>query len=272
MKEPEGRPLFVIDARRLAERAAQRARGRWLLAWGLLALAGLHWARVWVRDAALEAEMRVERLAPALDEARETVAFNASLRDERQRDLSVFQGQLEGITQSRRALYEGGLALQNEKRMLEKQVEIVLTYVLLDEETKKAHLMRGEQALESWVLGSTPTWFGGEVKPLPTVAAVISKERFAHPERGKSEQGPDGQLVWEPPQVGESVRANALGEYVIFTRGPLILHGPPKKAEEHAAFPHVCVGLTLPVARKLYTGTFIGTKVLFKPIPKTAKK
>lgn len=261
-----------IDLQKLAERGAQRAKGRWLFLAAAVSI-GIGWAaRNAVRTAALRAEDAAARSAASLDEAREALSMNAALRDERVSQLSTFQRNLAGITQSRRAIYEGGLQLQNEKRLLEKQLEIVQTYVLVEEENRKAHVMRGEQALESFVVGSTPTWYGGEVKPLPAVSTVISKERFAHPERGKSEQAPDGQLMYEPPQVGESARANALGEYVVFTKGPLILHGPPKKAEEHAAFPHVCLSLSLPVARKLYGATFIGTKVMYKPVPKTAKK
>ena len=68
-------------------------------------------------------------------------------------------------------------------------------------------------------------------------------------------------LTWNPPQVGQSVRSNALGEFVIFTNSNLIIHGPFKKAEEHDAYPHACVGLSLRDARRLYRGSFIGNRV-----------
>jgi hypothetical protein len=61
------------------------------------------------------------------------------------------------------------------------------------------------------------------------------------------------------------VRANALGEFVMFTKGSLILHGAPKKAAEHMAFPHYCVGLTLAVARRLYSQSFMGTRIKIVP-------
>lgn len=138
------------------------------------------------------------------------------------------------------------------------------TYLLVDEGDKKIHLMRGEQSLESYPIEYVPPQsFGEGAKAPATVSTIISKERFAHPERGKSEQV-DGQLQWEPPQVGSSVRANALGEFVMFTRGSLILHGPPKKAEEHKAFAHYCLGLSLAVARRLYNSCYIGTKIVIK--------
>lgn len=142
------------------------------------------------------------------------------------------------------------------------------TYFRLDPVTKRLVLFRGDQALESYPVNDTPpvVW-GGETRPLKVVQRVTSKERFANPERGKLQEV-NGKLEWTPPQVGTSVRANALGEYVTFTDGPLILHGPPLKPEEHAAYPHVCLGLSLPAARQLYRKSFIGTKIVIeKEIP-----
>ena len=102
--------------------------------------------------------------------------------------------------------------------------------------------------------------FGGAPGTLPATVRIISKERFAHPERGKSEEV-NGTLQWVPPQVGTSVRSNALGEFVIFTNSALILHGPPLDAETHEKFPHICLGLDQEAARRLYRGSFIGTKI-----------
>jgi hypothetical protein len=62
--------------------------------------------------------------------------------------------------------------------------------------------------------------------------------------------------------VGTSVRSNALGEYVLFTNSKLVLHGPPRNAADHEAFPHLCLGLSLDAARNLYRHSFIGTKIL----------
>ena len=71
----------------------------------------------------------------------------------------------------------------------------------------------------------------------------------------------NGQLQWTPPQVGTSVRARALGEFVMFTNSKLILHGPPISEEDHARFPHICLGLDRETARKLYHSSFIGTRI-----------
>ncbi len=99
---------------------------------------------------------------------------------------------------------------------------------------------------------------------MPRAAAIMSKERFAHPERPRSEQV-GGQLQWEPPQVGTSVRANALGEYVMFTREGLVLHGPPLRAAEHEAYPHLCLSLPAATAARLYAKSFVGTKIALLP-------
>jgi hypothetical protein len=170
------------------------------------------------------------------------------------------------LTSSRRALYETGLALQEEKRLLEKQWDIMTTYLLINLPERKIQLMRGDQALNSFALAYSSAALGGITQPLPQTPWIVSKERFAHPERGVSEQK-DGKLQYEPPQVGTSVRANALGEYVMFFTGGLILHGPAKRQADHQAFPHYCAGLSRGAAKKLYSESFIGTKLIFKKKP-----
>ena len=115
------------------------------------------------------------------------------------------------------------------------------------------------------------TAFGGEKGHMPSPARIVSKERFAHPERAKLEES-GGSLEWSPPQVGTSVRANALGEHVMFTSGPLILHGPPRKKAEHDSFPHLCLGLSARAAQKLYAQSFIGTKIAYKAVSAPAQK
>src|SRR5262249_28305600 len=141
------------------------------------------------------------------------------------------------------------------------QLEIMTTTLLINSALQRVFLMRAEQPLQSYLLAYLPLKsFAGAPVNLPSTVRIISKERFAHPERGKSEQI-DGALQWTPPQVGTSVRSNAMGEFVMFTNSPLILHGPPVNADDHERFPHICVGLDQEAARKLYRGSFIGTKI-----------
>ena len=73
----------------------------------------------------------------------------------------------------------------------------------------------------------------------------------------------DGKISWEPPQVGKDPRSGGLGEFVLFTDGPLIIHGPAPKKELHAAFPHVCPGVTAYTAQRLFENVFVGTKIVY---------
>ena len=252
--------LKVEDVERLAARLSRTARPAVVLAAGLLALAGADVGRRALRRQALALKAEVANLDERVDEAEQAREENESSRETRAKELERFKAQIAKLTQTRRATYELGLETQEDRRLLEKQWEIMTTYLLIDPEAKKIHLMRGEQSLETYPIAYAPQAFGGDAKALPEVTQIVSKERYAHPERGKSEEV-GGQLQWQPPQVGESVRANALGEYVIFTRGELVLHGPPKKAAEHKSFAHYCLGLSLPVARRLYQESYIGTKI-----------
>lgn len=238
------------------QRLSRKAPPFLVLAAGAAVLALLHVQTSVLRRTTLERRAQLTALGDALAQSADSLGDASSLRDMKVKDLGRLKGELSKLARSRRALYEGGLQLQEERRLLEKQWEIVSTYLLIDPKEKKIHLMRGEQSLESYPAGEVPAG-------LPAASAIVSKERFAHPERGRSEEV-DGQLRWEPPQVGTSARASALGEFVMFTRGPLILHGPPRKEAEHKAFPHACLVLTSAVARRLYNGSFIGTKVAVK--------
>ena len=175
--------------------------------------------------------------------------------------------------------------LQEERRLLEKQLEIMTTYLVVNPSLQRVFLMRDGQVLQSYLisyiplrsfpsaeslLASTTSPIAAPLKPetpihLPNVVRIVSKERFAHPERGKSEEV-NGHLQYTPPQVGTSVRSNALGEFVMFTNSKLIIHGPPLNTEDHEKFPHICLGLDLEAARKLYRGSFIGTKVILDSV------
>lgn len=236
-----------------------------LAAAGAAVLAGLWLMGRWVAaHASLAADERV-----ALSVAREDLDLDLAERQALSalvsRDFARAKASAATLSRARKALFEGGLALSEEKRLLEKQLEIMSLWIRLDEEADKVHLVRGDQTAESLLLaGARPRAAGGETRPLPRSATIVSKERFASTERPKSDQA-GGVLQWEPPQVGTSVRASALGEFVLFTKEGLILHGPPLKEAEHEAFPHLCLALPRAAASRLYAQTFIGTKILLAP-------
>ena len=214
--------------------------------------------------ASLAADERAA-LAVARADLELDLAERQSLRDLASRDLERAKANAATLSRSRRELFEGGLALSEERRLLEKQWEIMSTWIRVDEASDKVHLMKGDQTAESLPLdGARPRPAGGDARPVPRSAAIISKERFAHPERPRSDQV-GGTLQWEPPQVGTSLRASALGEHVMFTREGLVLHGPPLKEAEHEAFPHLCLSLPSKSAARLYAKSFVGTKILLTP-------
>lgn len=254
--------LGSSDAGRLLRALDRRAAAPLLLAVGGLVLAGTWMLQSWVAANALRAESAHEAAAVALEDLDQEVSERQALRDLVTRDLSRARTDAASLSRSRRALFEGGLALSEEKRLLEKQWEIMTTYLLIDLKNDRVQVMRGEQAFETWPLGGArPRAAGGDMHPLTKIATIAAKERYAHPERGKSESV-DGRLDWEPPQVGSSQRASALGENVMFTKEGLVLHGPPLKAAEHEAYPHLCLSLPAATARRIYARSFMGTRVM----------
>lgn len=233
-----------------------------LAAAGGLLLAGLWLLGKWVSARAVLAAEDRAALSVARDDLALDLAERQALSELVSRDFARAKASAATLTRSRKALFEGGLALSEEKRLLEKQLEIMILWIRLDEEADKVHLMRGDQIAESLLLaGARARAVGGEPRALPKSATILTRERFASPERPKSEQV-GGQLQWEPPQVGASVRASALGEFVLFTKEGLLLHGPPLKAAEHEAFPHLCLALPRAAASRLYTQSFVGTKIV----------
>jgi hypothetical protein len=225
-------------------------------------LVGMDQARLRLEHAASEAESRYAWLEQTTADDAYAIDQIRALRDDRGKDLAAVKEGLAKLTQSRQSKLETGIRLQEEKRLLEKQIEILTTYLLIDVDAEKVNVMNGGQALVSYPMRADPD------DELPHVMRIISKERYAHPEPGKYEEV-DGKVHWEPPQAGTSVRANALGQYVLFTDGPLIIHGPPKKPEEHDKYEHACLHLDLAVAKRLYEKTFIGSKILVKKSSKS---
>lgn len=232
------------------------AAGALLLGWSL---------QSWLAARAAQARVEREAVSAARADLELELAERGALRDLVAADLERAKTEASSLTRSRRALFEGGLRVSEETRLLQKQWEIMSTWLRLDEEGDRVHVMNGDQTAQSLALeGARARVVGAVSKPLPPRATIVSKERYAHPERPVSDSS-GGLLNWEPPQVGTSARANALGEFVLFTREGLVVHGTPMKEAEHEAFPHLCLALPPATARKLYAAAFIGTRITLKP-------
>ncbi len=247
----------------------RRARPATVAALGLALLAGQALMLLRLHEEAESRRADLQAMAPRLEDAETQLGEARTGFNYKAKELQRVKSDLSRLARSKRTVYELGLQLQEERRLVEKQWEILFTYLMLDKDARKMHLMRGEQFLESYPIQHAPPKAFGDVKPLPALVQITSKERFAHPERGRYEEE-NGKLQWEPPQVGASPRANALGEYVMFTNSALILHGPPKSRKEHDAYPHYCLGLSLGQAKRLYARGFIGMKLGTLPPEKSA--
>lgn len=235
----------------------------WLLALGAALLPGL-----WLADRALAVKLNDLNTEAARMEEAVVVSGAAledlrALRENKLKEVGSYREALKSQALSKKVVYEAGAALQEEKRLLEKQLEIITTYLVIDEQTGRIRLMRGDHALNDFPFSYAPLKaFGSAPLKMSATSRVVSKERYANPERGKVQEA-DGKITWDPPQVGKDPRSGGLGEYVLFTDGPLILHGPPPKKELHEAYPHVCAGVTAYTAKQLYEGTFVGTKIIY---------
>jgi hypothetical protein len=263
-----------MDTERLLTRLALPVSPLQITAVGMALLLGGYAAQRQLDKNVKHLQETAQGLAHAQEESAHALSHFRSLANLKTHDVDQFKSGLSTAAQSKKQLFEAGLSLQEERRLLEKQWEIMTTYLSIDTGLQRVFVMRGDQPLESYFINYVPPRVLGNMTTtqmtlpvnLPRVVRIISKERFANPERGTSEMV-NGKLQWEPPQVGTSVRSNALGEYVLFTNSKLILHGPPRNETDHEAFPHICLGLSLNAARNLYQRSFIGTKILLNRPP-----
>lgn len=227
----------------------------------LVALTLAH-ARVAQRAARAQAELAtldepVAEVLAALETAENLNALKAN-------DVEKTKTATIGLAKRHKKYYEDRLFLSEERRQLEKQWELLITTLALDVKGGRLKVMRGDQAAREYPAGPVVCWSAaGSAAKAPKWAVVNSKERFAHPERGKVEML-DGKLNWTPPQVGPASRSAALGEFVAFTNTPLILHAPSKDAKAHEAYPHCCLPMTPATAKKVYDSVAVGTRVVLE--------
>lgn len=254
----------------IAEIFNGKARDGWLLTVAGLLLASLLAGNAVIARQLAEAEESVRSIGQAGVRSAGRTEELRSIRDLRVSSAKHMKDSLTDMAKAKKAVYETGLSLQEEKRLLEKQLEIMTTYLEADEGAAKIHLLRGDQALKSFSFTSPLRILGGEKRAVGQVYRITSKERYAYIERGKAEATSAG-LNWNPPQVGDGPRASPLGEYVLFTDGPLVLHAPVAGAALHSAYPHLCAGLTFNSAKRLYESVFIGNKLLIKASPSAVR-
>jgi len=202
--------------------------------------------------------------APTIEEAEAALESISNLNALKASDLEKMKAAMVGLAQKQKKYYEERLALSEERRQLEKQLELLDTYLVIDSFTDKIKVMRGDQVVKDFPFESLSCWgdvLRGTTPKTPRAAQVTSKEFYAHPERGEVKIQ-DGKLAWTPPQIGDVSRSDALGRTVVFTNTPLILHAPPQKRPAHDSFPHCCLNMKAPMAKKVYDALYIGTRII----------
>ncbi|MFA6003019.1 MAG: L,D-transpeptidase [Elusimicrobiota bacterium] len=228
----------------------------------LLALLTLAHIRMSHRLQAAQADSyRLNLPIEAADTALETIDNLNTLKAE---DIEQMKSAMVGLAKKQKKYYEDRLALSEERRQLEKQLDLIETHLLVDPALGRLKIMRADQAVKEYPF-SGMVYLGGPSpsKPLRT-AFITAKEYFAHPQRGDVKIQ-DGKIVWTPPQIGNVSRSDALGQYVVFTSTSLILHAPSTAQAAHAAYPHWCLPMTVATAKKIYDAVYIGTRISVAP-------
>ena len=100
-----------------------------VLAAGLLINFGMYRLTQWLGSQILAAEEDLVRLERMAEEGGQAAAEFRSLREMKERDMAVFKSGLSSLAQTKKTLYESGLSLQEEKRLLEKLLEIMTTSI-----------------------------------------------------------------------------------------------------------------------------------------------
>jgi hypothetical protein len=173
------------------------------------------------------------------------------------------------LARAKKAYYEAGLALNEEKRQLEKQAELLSMHFKTDP-AGGFRVMKGDQAIKDYKTKELSCWQGESAEvalKVPKTALVTAKEFHAHPQRGKVDLQ-NGRLLWTPPQTGLVERTAALGKYVIFTNTPLIIHLPSADRRSHEAYRHCCLPLEPAGAKKVYDSVFVGARIAVEPSQK----
>ncbi|MBI4056073.1 MAG: L,D-transpeptidase [Elusimicrobia bacterium] len=207
-----------------------------------------------------ELEKNLSNTNHILEETATAVETAEVINSMKTKDIQKIKSVLVSQTKTQKKFYEENLILADEKRQLEKQWDILITYLMLDAETGKLKLMKGDQAAKNYKVEPVQCW-GNYILENNKPITVTSKERFAHPERGRVEIQ-EGQLNWIPPQVGPASRNLALGEHVLFTNTSLILHAPAKDKQQHEAYPHCCIPMRSGTAKQVYDAVYVGSRIL----------
>lgn len=250
-----------VWAERVSFAARRMLTGAELMGAAMCLGAGLALAQSWLALWRHELDSELAALAPALERAHAALETSDHLYALRARDLEATKGAMVGLARKQKAYYEDKLALGQERRSLDKQLELMETGFSLEE--GRLRLRRGDKLVEEFEVGALLRWPAAPAAKIPARVQVGAKEYYAHPERGKVDLK-DGSLSWTPPQVGTVARQDALGRFVVFA-GDLVIHLPPADRAAHEGYAHLCLPLAAKSAGKAYDALFIGARIQLEP-------
>src|SRR5262249_9089163 len=129
---------------------------------GVIVLAGVVLMTRWLDHHLASQRAYNTELARTLDQASAAREHMASLETLKTNDLEQFKAGISGNAQTQKTLFESGLSLQEERRLLEKQLEIMNTSLLINPSLQRIFLMRADQPLQSYLISYIPLRsFGG---------------------------------------------------------------------------------------------------------------
>src|SRR5258708_10261772 len=151
----------------------------------LVILVGLYAFPHWLDQTRIQERIFERDLIRALEQTAAAREHIGSLEALKVTDLEELKAGISGNALSQKSLFESGLSLQEERRLLEKQLEIMTTTLLINPALQRIFLLRADQPLQSYLISYFPVRaFGRAPETLPSSVRITSKERFAHPERG----------------------------------------------------------------------------------------
>src|SRR5438105_2941528 len=117
--------MMKIRFRLLQSRLYERARGWEVTVAAALVLISLYGARQWLGVRIRETDATAQALSHGFAPLDQEFAHYQTLVDLKARDVAQFKAGFSDQARSRKTLFESGLSLQEERRLLEKQYDLL---------------------------------------------------------------------------------------------------------------------------------------------------
>src|SRR5262245_8398513 len=141
----------MVDWNALTERLTARAHPAAVIGFGVVTLAVLYALPRWIDQRYTEERQFGWELSRVLDQTAAAREHIGSLDLLKNTDLDQIKAGLSGHALSQKTLMESGLSLQEERRLLEKQLEIMTTTLFVNPSLQRIFLLRADQPLQSYL-------------------------------------------------------------------------------------------------------------------------